>query len=505
MTDAAGSVPAPLSRGMVLLRHPGLIARMALLLATAVSLGWILFWEQGVLWPDEIFQTAEQAHRLAFGYGFVPWEYRDGARHWVLPGLLAPLMVFGDWFGIPPILAARGGMVVLSVLTVHLTIKTGSALGGERAGLLGGLFLTAFPPLLVLGTRCLSEVPSAFLLALVVRQTLGPGAPRAAVLAGVSTALMVFVRYANVLVVWLPLALYWQRSRRQAMLFMIGFGAAALLGGGLDWITWGSPFASILRYLRFNLIEGKSQYFGTEPAAYYATVVWQVVGPPILVLLGAALIGARRAPLVALAVLLEVAALSLVEHKELRFIYPVVPLFFVLAGMGLDQLARELEGRTPRTRLVAMAALVLAGAIVRRTTQVSRHDFGYRDQGTHAIWRLGDPYNRLLWEAARSPRICGLAVMDVNPIRTGGYVYLHRRVPFLSPSQYRRAGETSVNVLIARVGASVPAGFRSITTIEGIALFFRDGACSLDLERWRTFANERPPGTPLTVPTFSAR
>jgi hypothetical protein len=35
--------------------------------------------------PDENFQLFEQAHRIAFGYGIVPWEFRDGIRSPVLP------------------------------------------------------------------------------------------------------------------------------------------------------------------------------------------------------------------------------------------------------------------------------------------------------------------------------------------------------------------------------------------------------------------------------------
>ncbi|HEV8028995.1 MAG TPA: hypothetical protein VGP50_16295, partial [Stellaceae bacterium] len=30
--------------------------------------------------PDEIFQTAEPAHRLVFGSGLVPWEFAYGVR-----------------------------------------------------------------------------------------------------------------------------------------------------------------------------------------------------------------------------------------------------------------------------------------------------------------------------------------------------------------------------------------------------------------------------------------
>ena len=42
--------------------------------------------DEGVIWADEIFQTLEQGHRLAFGYGLVPWEYQSGARSGSCPG-----------------------------------------------------------------------------------------------------------------------------------------------------------------------------------------------------------------------------------------------------------------------------------------------------------------------------------------------------------------------------------------------------------------------------------
>jgi hypothetical protein len=34
----------------------------------------------GIHYPDEVMQSLEQAHRLVFGYGLVPREFRDGAR-----------------------------------------------------------------------------------------------------------------------------------------------------------------------------------------------------------------------------------------------------------------------------------------------------------------------------------------------------------------------------------------------------------------------------------------
>src|SRR4051812_27354257 len=42
--------------------------------------------------PDEIYRVLEPAHRLAFGYGLVPAEFRQGLSSWVLPGLLSGIM-----------------------------------------------------------------------------------------------------------------------------------------------------------------------------------------------------------------------------------------------------------------------------------------------------------------------------------------------------------------------------------------------------------------------------
>src|SRR3569832_556311 len=39
------------------------------------------------LQPDEVMQYLEQAHRLVFGSGVIPWEYDYGTRSW-LPALL---------------------------------------------------------------------------------------------------------------------------------------------------------------------------------------------------------------------------------------------------------------------------------------------------------------------------------------------------------------------------------------------------------------------------------
>ena len=56
--------------------------------------------EPSAVWPDEIFQTSEPAHRLVFGSGLVAWEFQLGVRSWLLRGIIAGLMelsrIIGD-------------------------------------------------------------------------------------------------------------------------------------------------------------------------------------------------------------------------------------------------------------------------------------------------------------------------------------------------------------------------------------------------------------------------
>ena len=52
------------------------------------------------IYPDEIYQTVEMAHKLAFGKAITYWEFRVGARSWFLPGILAGVYKILDFFGV---------------------------------------------------------------------------------------------------------------------------------------------------------------------------------------------------------------------------------------------------------------------------------------------------------------------------------------------------------------------------------------------------------------------
>ena len=98
--------------------------------------------EPSAVWPDEIFQTSEPAHRLVFGSGLVAWEFQLGVRSWLLPGIIAGLMelsrIIGDSpdYYLPVIAVGFAGLAAAPVVCCFLWCRP---LFGITGALLAGL------------------------------------------------------------------------------------------------------------------------------------------------------------------------------------------------------------------------------------------------------------------------------------------------------------------------------------------------------------------------------
>src|ERR671933_307798 len=88
--ESAGGRPSParLAEGRV---WAALLLGLSLVLGALLRL-WLATHDDGIFWPDEIYQSLEPAHRLVFGYGVISWEFELGARSWALPGFVALLL-----------------------------------------------------------------------------------------------------------------------------------------------------------------------------------------------------------------------------------------------------------------------------------------------------------------------------------------------------------------------------------------------------------------------------
>src|SRR5579875_1761113 len=159
-------------------KHRADAAAVAVLVSLAFALRLIpVVFVPSLNWADEIFQTTEQAHRLVYGTGLVPWEFQLHIRSWLLPGAIAGVMelarVFGDGprYYLPMIAGCFGVLALLPVICCFLWCRRWF---GLAAGFVGGLCVAVAPELVYMGDRTLSEVVAGHLLVLAI-YLLAPG------------------------------------------------------------------------------------------------------------------------------------------------------------------------------------------------------------------------------------------------------------------------------------------------------------------------------------------
>jgi Alg9-like mannosyltransferase family len=116
---------------------------------------------------DEIFQTVEQAHRVVFGTGLVPWDFVYGTRSWVLPGVLAGLMVVASGLGDGPdyYMSAIGiTLAAFGAVSALCAFLWGSRFFGTAGGVIAGILTAVWIDAVYFGPRTLSDAVSAHVL-----------------------------------------------------------------------------------------------------------------------------------------------------------------------------------------------------------------------------------------------------------------------------------------------------------------------------------------------------
>lgn len=455
--------------------------------------------EPSAVWPDEIFQTAEPAHRLVYGSGLVAWEFQLGVRSWLLPGLIAGLMelsrIIGDGpdYYLPVIAVGFAALAAAPVVCCFLWCRPAF---GLRGALLGGMVVAVAPELVYFGARTLSEVVAAHLLVIALH-VLEPGyrvTSRRRLFAGGALLALVFVTRVQLLPA-VAVAMLWtnrraDRGRRAAVVA----GAAAILAtaGVLDTLTLGYPFASVWRYVIYNIYYGVSATFGIEPWQYYflgELGVWGGAGVTVLLL---TMIGGWRLPLLLVVAVVILIVHSGIAHKEYRFIYPAIVPLTVLAGVGLAQMAswgREwLTGRGAPEGGAAIASAAFAVA------WWGLASFQMWNGATLLAFRQRT-HDSLVAASlvAHGPAPCGIGFYGLagkDWIAYGGYTHFHRPAPMYWPKDETAltAAADAFDTLLYTEPPPAALGFTTQQCIGEVCIAQRPGTC-------RTV-----PMTPLPLP-----
>lgn len=441
--------------------------------------------DDGIFWPDEIYQSFEPAHALVFGHGLIPWEYIDGARTWALPGFVAGLLEVCAALGLDsPAFYVRAVKIVFAVLGVVTALgvhRLARAFGAAEEGAVAAAALWAFASLAVyFSPRAMAEnacvAPAVWGLALLFEaKAVGP---RRVLLASSLLGMAVLLRLQTALFAAGAVGVLAARREWRALGYaLVGLGVWALLYGALDAATWhdapgarwGGWFHSAVVYVRFNIIENRGANWGTAPWYFYPRYVFTSMPTVALaLLLGVAGALWRRAwalpALVALFAVVHMAS----PHKEIRFILPALPLAAACVGVALGD-ARH------RARLAAFAVAFAVVSLVQTPFLTMGQLGAYLNRRHSKAWGDFAPANRLLLVASERADVCGLRVDVADMAWVGGATYLHRPAPLYRPSQPFEARH--FNYLLARDGLTQ---FEKVATDSGLALYRLPWACVPD-------------------------
>lgn len=425
----------------------------SLWLAVALLVAWTvrvaLSFRSGIIHPDEIFQMEEPAHHLAFGYGIVSWEWRAGIRSWVFPYLFSLLMRgFRSSVGSAAYLAAIKLLLSTASLAVVLTgYHWARRACGETAALVTAFACAVWYQLAIYASHPLSEVLATDLLMPgLYLQCFNDGRRMRFIVGTLLTGIATCARVQLLPIVLLAAVLFCNDWRPRTLAYLaLAFLTPLCLSGLVDWLTWGHPFQSIWKYVLVNMTASKR--YGTEPWWWYLRDL--AVRLNLLLLLAA--LGVPRVPKMAVIVAATIALFSLIPHKEERFLYVIWPLIVIMASVGLYALLRSahVQGAWPLRRSLIPAAAVTLLAGVSLTSALGFHFW----PGTADAIRLFD----LL---ARDPSVCGVELVDVPWVNTGGYTHLHRDIPIGVSKVMIDATDDGNNVLLtsrAHSGSVSPA------------------------------------------------
>lgn len=443
---------------------------LALTLRLGLALG-----SPSIFYPDEIFQTLEPAHRLVYGYGIVSWEWRLGIRSWVFPAFLSGVMRATAWMGSGAagyLLGTTIALSLLSLTTVWFGYAWARRASGRPAALVAALACSFYFGLVYFAPKALTEVVAAHVLLPglylgVYGQKLGER--RRLFLAGLLCALAACLRIQLLpAVAFAFLYFCYPRWRERIPALAAGAVLPVLFFGAVDWATLSYPWQSFVRYFTANLIHGPGTQFWTQPWYWYLGVLLVLIGPAAPLLFH----GSRRSPFLALFCAVFVVSHSVVPHKEIRFLYPVLAPAVTLAAMGAVDLLADI-GRgirflaNPRWVVSISAAYLLASSVLLA---------GMCADWYQTRWGIG-AFDRL----GRQPGLCGIGIYDRNWWESGGYTHLHRDVPIVPLGNAGKlAGNASrIDALIAPLGApGIPAGFNRVQCWKDVCLLERQGTCA---------------------------
>ena len=483
---------------------------------------------------DEILQYLEQAHRLVFGSGFMPWEIRLGARNLLIAAPAAGVMALCKSAGGGPDCYIPGIELFYAIASLAIPAAlyfVGRRLYDETAGRVALAMGCLWYEFVVFAPRLMPEQTAAILIlvgmacvpALTLksssrrssvgthgsdapasgdsarRWSVGIARPDAGASGRVITGLWVagfciglggLLRLQYIPVAGLlGLLILWRTPVRFAPHLIGGAVLALLVAGGADFVVWGGWFHSVFAFSEaMALTDGFDDVWSFATGAEWHAPIRRLAvcsaGLWPLVFAAAATDWRRHwLSLSAVAVVMAVHGATLsISHSHIFLALPMLAL--ALGGIASRPpafLRGVFRGGNKLAAAGALALLSLAGASHSLPgmsgafwPEARQLRFFFYDSPAAATGRF--------LSGVAPERMRGALWTGVDPLWTGGYFYFHHTVPYwheglgLHRELLRGRGLSEVASFVAAPdpqGAqrALAAGFREVANFGGVRVF----------------------------------
>ncbi len=452
----------------------------ALFVFSAIALRFAAAFPFAQLHSDEIGQYLEQAHRLVFGYGIIPWEYRVEMRSWLMPVLLSGPMALGN--AVAPesmayLILPRLLMASCSLSILWAGWRLGKAISPAH-GWIAMVIAALWFEFIQFGARTLTEpLATAAILPAAALLFAGEANRRKIFVAGSLLALGCLFRFHyGPAVLVIAFAALWGRWDRFWPLAAGGV-AMAVLSSIVDMVMGQAPFQWIITNVQFNIMNDVASEFGVTPAYGYLTNQFGQWGWAAIPIVGLSIVGLRHYPALFVAAMINLLLHSLIGHKEYRFIFLTVTIIILFAALGSVDLIKRMRPDGGRWMpYAALPAWLMASISLGMTEPRS------------FIWSKFDPTMTMVHQAGKLPETCGFAFEHREFWTSGAYTALHRNVPFFM--------ERSLDPGLMRAGKPLqaPQAYNSIVGADALKSILPKGYSAVEC---------RPIGEEANLPSFA--
>jgi hypothetical protein len=363
---------------------------LAAIVAAAVAMQlWMAHRYFGFLTGDDT-EVLCEAFRVATGYRYQSWEIRN---LFVPDCVVAPFIWLAAHLGLHEVrtlaFVAALPMIAASAASVVMVHRIALRWGADaRAALVAaGLFAFHWIPFAFGSTLFPRTIATACILGAVL--LIGDGSE---LVAGLLVGVAFADRFSEI-VFLVPLLLI---ARRRLALLSGAAISIAFTCGVFDAFTRPRAFDSVWQFARVTLVENDfASRTKFQPAWWYVTALPRWCALTMLPLISVGLKrGATRGGIFPF-VLVPIAVLSLIAHKELRYLQGVVPFLCVLAAIGF----MRMDSRRWAAALVAISVawnLIGVRTLQKKTMPaVMAAEFARKDPSIHGLamsqsWAYGD-------------------------------------------------------------------------------------------------------------------